>query len=338
VPLVVKHNEALLMMPRMLSENGFSVVVTDPPYANYNWKSDLSIYNGYKGVKAYITDKVYTDFWMREHDFSLPALSAVIKRNLLWYGVLKGLPLGFRPFLYMDSSWLSLVNSHTLRLTLNGYSVLEYLPRLIPVTDEPLDTALLMVNNTTHEGNFFQAPDYRPAVSVTNYGNGRFKREMAYHTNAAAMKRLAEWFDLLKKEGVYDNTRIILVSDHGPESNFVTKIGLPINVDQFNPLLMVKDFGAKGALQTDTAFMSNGDVPALALRGIIENPTNPFTGNPITADAKNKPLYIAISGSIHIQDKHVKQFLLDPAKDYYVHTNIFDAANWKNAAPPPAVP
>lgn len=31
----------------------------------------------------------------------------------------------------------------------------------------------------------------------------------------AAMLRLGEWFDYLREEGVYDNTRIILVSDHG---------------------------------------------------------------------------------------------------------------------------
>ncbi|MDR2517821.1 MAG: alkaline phosphatase family protein, partial [Spirochaetaceae bacterium] len=336
VPLVEKNNQALLMMPRILSGNGFSVAVTDPPYANYYWISDMSIYNKYTDIKAYITDGAYTDFWMREHNFTLPALSAVIKRNLLWYSVLKGLPLLLRPALYLDGGWLSLVNSSTLRSMLNGYSVLEYLPLLVPVTDTPVNTALIMVNNTTHEDGFLQVPDYRPTLSVTNYGDGPFRKNTVYHTNAAAMKRLAEWFEVLRKEGVYDNTRIILVADHGSKQNVIAKTGLPFNVDHFNPLLMVKDFGASGALKTDRAFMSNADVPSLALRGIVENPVNPFTGNPVAAGAKNKPFYIVIPRIAMPADRQASQLNLYPDKNYYVHTDIFDPANWQKAAGVPA--
>ena len=36
-----------------------------------------------------------------------------------------------------------------------------------------------------------------------------------YHANAAALLRLGEWFDWMREQGVYDNTRIIIVSDHG---------------------------------------------------------------------------------------------------------------------------
>jgi hypothetical protein len=119
-----------------------------------------------------------------------------------------------------------------------------------------------------------------------------------------------------------------LVSDHGPEPNFVTKIGLPFNVDQFNPLLMVKDFYASGEIKTDMTFMSNADVPSLSLTGIIENAVNPFTGNEINMKVKEKPLYIAISGSIHLQSSNTSTYTLNPEKDYYVHDSIFAAENW----------
>jgi hypothetical protein len=130
---------------------------------------------------------------------------------------------------------------------------------------------------------------------------------------------------------LYDNSRIILVSDHGPEPNFVTKIGLPFNVDQHNPLLMAKDFNADGLLQTDMTFMTNADVPVIALKGLIDNPVNPFTGNKITDENKKTPLYIAISGDIHLGDPDVTQFVLNPREDYYVHDNIFDPNNWERA-------
>jgi YidC/Oxa1 family membrane protein insertase len=331
VPLVEKHNESLLMLPRVFLEHGFSVCVTDPPYANYNQKSDLSIFAPYKNIQSYITDSKYTDIWIEEHGLKLPEQSAIIKRNMLWYSLLKGLPLFMRQPVYADGHWCSPFASHSLRLTLNGYSALDYLPRLIGLSGEEKNTALIMTNNATHEGSLLQAPDYRPVINVTNYGTGPFAKEPAYHINAAALKRLSEWFDLLKKENVYGNTRIILVSDHGQEPIFITKTGLPFNVDQFNPLLMVKDFNASGAVKTDMAFMSNADAPSLALKDLIDGPKNPFTGQKISMERKKDPLYIAISGSIHLSGKSATQFALNPKRDYYVKDNIFDPANWTAA-------
>jgi len=328
IPLVEKHNQALLMMPRIFSENGFSVCVTDPPYANLNWKSDLSVFDALPDIRAYITDSKYTDLWLNEHDLKLSETSGIIKRNMFWYSLLKGLPLLFRQPVYMDGTWCSPISGQRLRLTLNGYSVLDYLPRLTEITANNENTALIMANNTTHEGSFLQAPDYVPAVTVSNYGNSRFSKETLYHVNAAAMKRLSDWFLFMKNSNVYDNTRIILVSDHGPEPNFITKTGLPFNLEQFNPLLMVKDFNAAGTMLTDMSFMSNADVPYRALINVIENPINPFTGNAVSDEAKRNPLYIAISGSIHISDRNASQYELNPDIDYYVRDNIFDENNW----------
>jgi YidC/Oxa1 family membrane protein insertase len=328
LPLVEKHNQSLIMLPLIYYDNGFSVSVTDPPYVNYNWKTDLSIFDKYTGIKTYITDSKYTDLWLSENELNLPKTSAIIKRNIFWYSLIKGLPVFLRNPLYMDGNWCSPISSHSLRLTLNGYAVLEYLPRLTEITDNETNTALLMTNNTTHEGSFFQTPQYVPANIVTNYGNTRFAKKVAYHINAAAIRRLADWLKFLKKENVYDNTRIILVSDHGPEENFVIKMGLPFNVDQFNPLLMVKDFNSYGEIKTDMTFMSNADVPYLSLVNVIDNPVNPFTKNVISIERKKEPLYIAISGSIHISSKYDSQFSLNSKIDYFVHDNIFSAENW----------
>jgi YidC/Oxa1 family membrane protein insertase len=328
IPLVEKHNQSLIMLPRIFHENGYSVCVTDPPYANYNWKSDLSIFEPWPGIKAYITDSQYTDIWLNENKLNLPETSAIIKRNMFWYSLIKGLPILIRHPLYMDGNWCSPISGHSLRLTLNGYAVLDYLPRLTEITDSNINTALIMTNNTTHEGSLLQAPQYVPTTAVNNYGNSRFAKENAYHINIAAIKRLADWLNFLKKENVYDNTRIILVSDHGSEANFVIKIGLPFNVDQFNPLLMIKDFNSSGEIKTDMAFMSNADVPYFSLAGVIENPVNPFTGNNISIERKKDPLYIAISGAIHISGRSDNKFVLNPKIDYLVHDNIFTAENW----------
>ncbi|MDR2864337.1 MAG: YidC/Oxa1 family membrane protein insertase [Spirochaetaceae bacterium] len=331
VPVVQKHNESLLLMPRLFSEADYEVVVTDPPYPNYSTKYDLRLYEALPDVKAYITDSAYTKLWLKEHDFALPLESDILKRNMFLYGLLKIIPLPFRDGLYMHGNWCSFVETSGINNMLNGYAVLDYLPRLSDFNAQKENTVLIMVNNTTHEYSFFQAPEYRPAVSPTNYGTSPFKKEKAYHTNAAAIKRLADYFRYLKNNGVYDNTRIILASDHGPGTNYVSNIGLPFNLDHFNPLLLVKDFNSSGDMKTDMTFMSNADVPSLAFAGQIESPQNPWTGNIINSDAKKVPLYIAISGSIHLENPDETSFTLDPAQDYYVHDNIFKLDNWQKA-------
>jgi hypothetical protein len=99
-------------------------------------------------------------------------------------------------------------------------------------------------------------------------------------------------------------------------------------LDNFNPLLLVKDFDSSGPMKTDMTFMSNADVPVLALSGQVEKMINPFTGREISSSLKEKPLYIAVSGSIHLEDPMEKKVLLNPRIDHYVHDNIFDPNNW----------
>jgi len=328
-PLVAKHNESLLLLPHIYSEAGYSVTVTDPPYPNYSSKDDLQIYDSYSNVNAIVTDSRYTRVWLDENDMSFPGTADILKRNLLWYSLFRMSPLALRSGIYLQGDWCAPSLMQKMTLTLNGYAVLDYLVKFTNIREEKSNTALIMVNNTTHEPSFLQAPDYRPVSAVTNFGKGPFSRETAYHVNVAAIKRLGEWFMFLKDMGVYDNTRIILVSDHGPQVNFLVKSSLPINIEQFNSLLMVKDFNDNFSMKTDFSFMSTADVPFLALNKQIENPVNPFTGKEITMDMKNVPLYIAVSGSIHLESPNTSAYTLNPKYDYYVHTDIFDPSNWK---------
>jgi YidC/Oxa1 family membrane protein insertase len=333
VPLIKKHNESLLLLPRLFSEAGFSVTVADPPYPNYSLNNDLSIYHGLPGVKACITDSVYTDLWLTEHNIKLPSLSDILKRDIFWYGLFRVSPLMIRRGLYQYGDWCSSIPGQKLTLMLNGYSVLDYLPRLTNIRTDAQNTVLLMINNTTHDGAFLQEPDYRPVLNVSGYASGPYTKETEYHTNIASYKRLADWFNFLKSESLYDNTRIILVSDHGPQIAYVNKgdNGLPPDFDNLHPILLFKDFDASGSLKSDMTFMTNADVPYLALKDQIGSMANPFTGNEISMKNKEKPLYIAASGSLHLGDPEAARLTLDPKRDYYIRENIFEEKNWSKA-------
>jgi len=328
IPLHKKRNEALLIMPMIFSVSGFSVVITDPPYADENWIPDLHIFDDIKNVSGYITDGVYTDLWLKRNNIILPAHSEVLKRNILWYAVLREIPLAFRQGVYYKGSWCAPFSGYQMRVFLNGYAALDFLDELTDVKNEIEGSTILMVNNTTHENLFLQAPLYEPKLTVTYFGNSRFSNAIRYHANAAAIKRLSDYFDFLKLHEVYDNTRIILVSDHGISDNsFITKTSLPFNVDHFNPLLLVKDFNARGDMKTDMIFMTNADVPSLAMKNLIENPINPFTGKSVTSKEQKLNSQLIIINNIH--NKNENEVEINLRNTYYIHDNIFDEKNWK---------
>ena len=116
----------------------------------------------------------------------------------------------------------------------------------------------------------------------------------SYQVNMCAILKIGAWLEYLKEQGVYDNTRIIIVSDHGRwlyHNDMYALDGTDdyeTDIESYYPLLMIKDFDSHG-FTVDEQFMTNADVPVYAFDGIVENPVNPFTGNPITNEAKEGP-------------------------------------------------
>ena len=152
-----------------------------------------------------------------------------------------------------------------------------------------------------------------------------------YQCNMAAMIKLADWFEYIKKNGCWDNTRIIIVSDHGAKlGNFdYMLLGNDLDIEGYNPLLMMKDFGSQ-EFSVDTAFMTNADVPVMAMKGIINVPVNPFTGNFINDEAKKAPLLITASSKHNTRENNGNVFDTSDAPWYEVTgDNIFDKSNWK---------
>ena len=162
----------------------------------------------------------------------------------------------------------------------------------------------------------------------------RFTNQMMhYHANMATFLRLGEWFDYLREQGVWDNTRIILVSDHGKELYQFWSLYPPegekdykLDLEVYCPLLMVKDFGST-EFTTSTEFMTNADVPTLATAGLIENPTNPFTGNPINSDEKTAhPQYLIASDQWDVNGNNGYTF--KPGRWIEIKDDIWERDNW----------
>ena len=340
-----KHNEALKMMPVLFMNEGYKVTVCDPPYANYQEISDLSIYDEYPEISAYNLTGRYTD---KLSYGILGDVGSRQKHNFLFYGLFRTVPLFMRDIVYADGRYLSVgISSSTGYRSemLDAYSVLWNLNDITSANESEQGSFLMMQNMTPHNPTLLNPPDYAVDGSFFDRSiefkdlihEGRvMKIENGVHwghysINVATYQAVAKWLDYLKEEGVYDNTRIIFVSDHGYNigqfSDFKHPSGL--DVEAFNALLMVKDFNSNSEFSTDNTFMTNADVPTLATAKVISNPKNPFTGIPINDRLKREgPVKVAYSYNWAVNRNNGTTFDLAGGKWWLVHDSIFDMKNW----------
>ncbi len=346
--LYEKNNEALLLLPRIFTEQAdFTAAITDPSWANYNTYADLSITEPYEKIDGYQTIGKYSTIWYKTHkeNTGLNNTDALLRHNLFIFSIFRLSPIAVRELIYSKGRyWNS--NDSVLSYTniINNYAPLDFLPQLTSASEKDSGTYICMVNELTHSSSYMQAPDYTPQAKITNYGNSKYKDEEAYHTNMAAFKQVAQWFDYLKSQGVYDNTRIIIVSDHSrasiEEGVFDDNRKLDDEIagksyfgrGHFHPLLMVKDFGKSGNLTTDMTFMTNGDVPSIALEGLVANPVNPFTKKEIPLDTSKikKDGLVITPNDVHqawlMRDEYT--FPIKKNQWWRVKDPIFESSSW----------
>ncbi len=345
-PLVDKTNEALKVMPKLFSENGYSVTVTDPPDAGYKTTPDISIYDGMEGVKALNTET--GDYFALLSDEAKKSYNSQNRyRNFFFYSLYRVMPRLLQPSVYDRGYYLSVEESNITKKFLERYSVLSALKEVTTITDDGQNQFLMMQNSTPHNPVELQLPDYTPKQDVKNgeYTDSSLytidgvtakvledPTPYHYHVNMASFMRLGEWFDYLRAEGVYDNTRIIIVSDHGYALGqfdyMIMDDGL--DVEAVNPLLLYKDFSDTES-RTDNSFMTNADVPTMAMTGLIEDMTNPFTGKTINSDEKTAHDQIVTTADNHsVRENNGKTFDTGDWDWYSVHDNIFESSNWTN--------
>lgn len=358
-PLVEKHNEALRMMPILFDESGYDVTILSPSYANYQEPSDLHIYDDHPDITARNVTGLFTSPELQEAEI------VTLQRNFFCFGIYKTAPLIFQPTLYsaglyndadavagrkgsVQTSYGILSASGFDRKFIENYDVLLNLPNITEITETDSNTFMTLDNGTAHEPVLLQMPDYSVSgvvdntpfdtdPAVRNAADGRgirifYQLQMEhYHANMAAYQAIGRWMDHLRENGVYDNTRIIIVADHGiyqiyPEHMF-GKSYLQ-DVLWFNPVLMVKDFD-EHEFKTDDRFMTNADVPLIAMAGLIEDPVNPSTGNPVTDADKFEPVHhILRTDTWNINDNHGNVFV-DTVWYELQGDNIFDLDHWK---------
>ncbi|MBR5422361.1 MAG: membrane protein insertase YidC [Lachnospiraceae bacterium] len=331
-----KHDEALKVMPGLFSEGGYDVEVVNPPYAGYQEIADLSIFDGMEGVNAYSNNDIFGNpeeagEWER------------LKENGLFrFSLFRIMPTAGRMLFYNMGRYHDPVTNEKKASYL--FQPLSELSASTRACDEG-DHFILLCNETPHNSVILLKPDYDPfndnegtmwheGQKTTDADGNILKLETEtdegyYDTNMYSLMKLGEWFDHLRQEGVYDNTRIILVSDHGSS---VSNLG-QVAVCQAACFLMMKDFNAEGFTVSED-FMTNADTPSLACAGVLEGAANPFTGNVLDGHEKAGEQTVVVSQNWKIQLHTGNTFVMDPEdRVYHFSGNIYDPSCWVKIKP-----
>lgn len=324
-----KQNQAILTLPRILTEQSdFTASMFDTSWGNLSYIADMNFTNGYEKISGEVLNGRYTGNFKSENTlFNSDTLQKSVERNLFFVSLFREIPAVLRNAIYFKGSWWSAEKVSDLDEFIDWYAPLYYMNEITDFNSET-NSLMMITNEATHSTQDVSELDqFSEKLSYTS--------DTVYKVTYASLEAVAKWLDNLKANGVYDNTRIIIVSDHGVGTH-VKGIYETATIDGFekshlNPLFMVKDFNAKGEIKISNDFMTNADTPYIAVKDIVKNPINPFTNKELSDGSKEKSEGILVTSDDIFMPHHSKsnyKFTLNPKKWYRVKNNIFEDKNW----------
>lgn len=346
-----KWLEASLMLLTLFKNNGFfSTVVhpigdSDPNMRFYNDGNFTNIYSSasinYVSVNHLKMigklDSKYQKVKLEDYN-NLEE----IQKKLYLYSFLNIVSQNLKSFIYDDGYYLLARRTekfndsiyYSKKNLISSYNQLLSL-KSITKFDSPLNNTFTLINNDLpHCLGFFQYPNYELENNITNIGINKFQNGlslMAYHTTIASFLLVGKYIDFLKESGVYDNSRIIIVSDHGNKHiTFFNESELDKVINRTNPLLIVKDFNDRFDIKTDNSFMTNADVPYIVIKDLVADSRNPFTGKKITINDKQKGVDIYMNHGIWNASQFTTSRVILNKNPIFLHVkdNIFNDSNW----------
>ena len=261
----------------------------------------------------------YLNRYLQKNDITLGRGSS--DSFLLAVSLFNSVPWSMKNLVYKDGRWIEnlMPKSDTLVVrALREYAFIDGLADLSN-TNATKATYKFFDNEITHHPWLMDAKtctvSAKPKIYKTRQDNAD---ELHLANEMCALKALSRWINWMKSEGIFDNTMIILVSDHdGMDSDMIGKVfGSPYKgmVGKPNPLLLVKHLGRSGNKDVEINDMplSLTDVSKL-----IDNDLNiqPFTG-------RTQPRRMSVTGG-----KTMNKFVLE--REWMVDSDMTRRDHWK---------
>jgi hypothetical protein len=228
----------------------------------------------YQGKLRTSSSNSYIGYWKKTTGYAAKeGVGSGKNRLLVMVTLFQSAPVMLKSAIYDNGSWLIFRKSYQLRKmaekTAKLYAHLDLLSELSSTADQG-NTFKLLHTQFTHEpfgvtrqGSIIQNefPDPKTGTKSFVDGNG------AFNSAKKMIDFMLDWTDWMKRNGIYDNTFIVVMSDHGNnalDSGLTLPPGLdnPLSrweISKASALLMVKRLGASGSLKIDDRFLSNAD-------------------------------------------------------------------------------
>jgi hypothetical protein len=257
-----------------LMDSGYQVTAVDPLYADY-----AAISRG--GQLRLSSSSSYVGLWREKRGVAAKAKEGSKNALLTMVSLFGACPYSLKPRVYDEGSWIVFRKSYQFdyiaRKTLGNFAYLDLLPELSSSSEDSSPRAIFIHTQFPHDP---FGMDAAGAVIRDSYpdprANSFLDSRSAYYTARAFVDAFLSWTDWMKREGVYDNTLIILLSDHGNSAGDQgfrpgPKLENPKDLHDLSrarALLLYKPFGARGGLRSDERLAGTADARAILEAGL----------------------------------------------------------------------
>jgi hypothetical protein len=282
-----------------VADLGFAVSAADPMYSSAPASIPGSVVTKSSDYAAY---------WTRRDGRKTGLDSAGAKRPLLTLlALFRSAPFSLKRALYDNGSWVVFRKSFQFdyieRKTIRNYGYLDLLPELSSTTAKG-DSFIFLHTQFTHEP---YGVDAEGKVVSGGYPDPETKSFVdargARLSGAKFLDFLARWTEWMRQAGVYDNTLIIVVADHGNNYRdhgitFEGSLDNPVDqvfLSRVRPAFLVKPFRSNGPFSADDRLLSNADAPAIIFHALGAG--SGWGPDPLSGNGRIETRFSYLSGS-----------------------------------------
>ncbi|MGL4982295.1 MAG: YidC/Oxa1 family membrane protein insertase [Treponemataceae bacterium] len=332
--LLNEINIAFTELPQKFTSIKSRVSLNKPVYFNNDDDFFYKKINNPENILFFNPDTSRSDFYKNYK------IKDSLKSDLIPYflvtSIFKLLPHFFRYYLYDNGRWQRLIeNANIKENTLNNITNIKMFTEFASInSNQP--TLKIHYNDLSHSP-WYLKEGILEIIDDPNYDNFFVKKENingirpAHHyTEEHIIVMITEYIQKLKELGVYNNTRIIMTSDHDQADSIMLQRSLGGIVNEKinwwghggqvfpgmpHGLLLFKDFNMKGKLEISDELMTPADTYYLAQKDIF-----------FDVKDTDKSTRYHYDGSFHRPEHLENKFLY---KKYAIEGTMFKKENWK---------
>ena len=244
-----------------ITEAGYKITLANPYLVSEKIKE----------TTATVNPSAYIPYWKKTQNYKDTSISIDYQFLPFIVSLFNASTWSMRNIIYDDAEWLIFRGAEKFsrfsEMAIKDIAYFDLLPQIATVQNGK-GLFLYYHNNLAHDpyginkdGELIK--DRYPEESITNFANA----SAAIYSAKKVLDLLCQFIDWLKDEGIYDNTAIVVVSDHGnsfgdsdaPLSFFTNPLFAKQEAGRSQTLFLTKTFHSRGSLIKDESKISTAD-------------------------------------------------------------------------------